>query len=283
MTSRYLSASYEKSKIPADLKRLFTSENKYQQFGEGLMDKDNLKIMSLILARGGSTGVPGKNIKPLCGKPLLAHTIEISQQSKFINRTVVATDSEAIADVAREYGADVPFMRPDDMSQKLSRAYDVYKYFLNGLQEKEDYRPDIVTLLFSTSYSKVVEDVDAAIEKLITTKCDWVFTVSPCEHHPHYFFRPISEDKMQHYIPFVDSYNLWGNRQELPPVYRIDGNAFVTWSENIENYTTYNVDMINHADKDIRYILCDEENAQDINTPLEFEFAEYLMSKRLNK
>ena len=246
------------------------------------MKKNNLKIMGFILAREGSTGVPGKNIKPINAKPLIGYTIDVAKASNYINRVVVATDGDDISKVAKEFGADVPFMRPSEMSHKLSRAYDVYRYFIKKLQDEEGYRPDIFVCLFSTSYTKTVEEVDAAIKKLIDTNCHWVFTVTECEHHPYRCFKPIDSDRMINFCTDVKSYDIWGNRQELPLMYRINGNAFVTWTENIENFETYNVDMIDYPDSDIRYVVCPQENSMDIDTPIDFEIADFLLSKKGN-
>ena len=209
---------------------------------------------------------------------MIGYTIDVAKASTYINRVIVATDGHDIAGVAREFGADVPFMRPADMSQKLSRAYDAYRYYLGKLKDEEGYRPDIFVCLFSTSYSKTTEEIDAAIEKLIQSKCDWVLTVSECEHHPYRCFSPVGEDRMECFVKDVKSFDIWGNRQELPPVYRINGNAFVTWSENIENYTTYNIDGVDHPDTDIRYVLCPQEHSMDIDTPTDFEIAEFLLA-----
>ncbi len=236
------------------------------------------KILALILARGGSTGVPGKNIKKLSGKPLIGYTIDAAKDSKHINRVIVATDYQEIAQVAKELGAETSIRRPEKMSQKLSRAYDVYRYYLKILEDNEGYRPDILVFLFSTSYSKTVDEIDKAIEKLMDTKCDWVFTVTEVEHHPYRMFIPKGDDQMINFCQDVKSYDIWGNRQELPTVYRINGNAFVTWTENIENFTTYNVDQVDYADSDIRYVLCPQESSMDIDTPVDFEIAEFLMS-----
>ncbi|MDP6109163.1 MAG: acylneuraminate cytidylyltransferase family protein [Rhodospirillales bacterium] len=244
------------------------------------MNTPQQEIMALILARGGSTGVPGKNIKPLAGKPLIGHTIEIAQASKHISRTVVATDSPDIANVARQFGADVPFNRLAEHSGVIDRAYDVYRYFIDQLKKLEDYRPDIMVFLFGTSYSKTVDEVDAAIHKLIETRCDWVFTVTEADHHPYRMFTPQGEgDRMVNFCTDVKSFDIWGNRQELPPTYRINGNAFVTWTENIENHTTYNVDQVDFTDADIRYVLCPQETSMDIDTSLDFDFAEFMMTR----
>lgn len=245
------------------------------------MKETNFKILAFILARGGSTGVSGKNIKLINGKPLIGYTIETAKASGYINRIIVGTDDSAISRASKNFGAEVPFARPEEMSQKLSRAYDVYKYFIHKLKNEEGYRPDIFVCLFSTSYSKTVEDIDSAIEKLIEAKCDWVFTVTECEHHPYRCFVPVGDDGMANFCKDVKSYDIWGNRQELPTVYRINGNAFVTWTENIENFTTYNVDMVNYSDTDVRYVLCPQEHSMDIDTPLDFEIADFLLSNNL--
>lgn len=262
------------------VKGMVNKHKKYSFMIKGFgMEKKELKIMALILARGGSTGVPGKNIKPINGKPLLTYTVEVANASRYINKVVVATDSQQIKKVAEASGAEVPFMRPEDMSQKLSRGYDAIRFFLKKFKKEQDYRPDILVCLFSTSYSKSVDDVDSAIEKLIKTKCDWVFTVTECEHHPYRFFAPTSDGRMENFCRDVKSYDIWGNRQELPPVYRINGNAFVTWTENFENFTTYNIDMVDYPDTDVRYVMCPQERSMDIDTPIDFEIADLLLSK----
>jgi len=239
--------------------------------------KTPFEILALIPARGGSTGVPGKNHKILNGKPLVAYTIEIAKASSYINRVVVATDDPKIAKVSIDFGADVPISRPTRISQKLSRAYDVYHFFLDHLRKSENYVPDIFVVMVGTSYSRTLKEVDAAIEKLITTNCDWVFTVTEAEHHPYRMFT-LEDDKLNPFCKDVSSWNIWGNRQELPLTYRINGNAFVTWTQNITKHKTYNIGQ--GFDSDVRYILCPQSHSMDIDTPFDFEIAEYLMKKR---
>ena len=224
--------------------------------------------------------MPGKNIRAIAGKPLLAYTIELAKKSKHINRVIVATDSSEIKKIAENFGAEAPFARPFEMSQNLSRAHDCYHFFLKKLKKNEGYRPDIFVCLFATSYTKTVKEVDTAIEKLIKTKCDWVFTVTECEHHPYRFFTPKGKDKMENFCKDVKGYILYGNRQELPPVYRMNGNAFVTWTENIENHATYNIDMVDYPDTDVRFVMCPQEHSMDIDTPFDFKIAEFILSKK---
>ena len=109
------------------------------------------KIMCLILARGGSKRIPHKNIKKLVGKPLIAYTIECAKRSKYINRIIVSTDDKVIAKVAKEYGAEVPFYRPDEISQDDSTELDSFKHALSWLKENENYEPDLIVKLFATA------------------------------------------------------------------------------------------------------------------------------------
>jgi len=102
------------------------------------------KIIAIIPARGGSKGLPGKNIIPLGGKPLIAHSIETAKKSKLIERVIVTTDDEEIADVAREYGAEVPFIRPAELAQDDTPPDPVLKHTLQFLEEKEGIKPEII-------------------------------------------------------------------------------------------------------------------------------------------
>ena len=99
-----------------------------------------------------------------------------------------------------------------------------------------------------------------------------------CGERSLYFTITAEVDKPKCFPEDVKSYDIWGNRQELPAVYRINGNAFVTWTENIENFTTYNVDMVEYSNTDVRYVLCPQERSMDIDSPLDFEIAEFLLS-----
>src|SRR3989344_749868 len=108
------------------------------------------RILALIPARGGSKGVPGKNIRLLAGAPLIAHSIRAAQESNYIDRVIVSTDDEKIAEVARIYGAEVPFLRPKEFAQDLTPDYPVFEHCLQWLAANENYRPDIVVHLRPT-------------------------------------------------------------------------------------------------------------------------------------
>tara|TARA_Y100000031_G_C8253141_1_gene401508 strand:+ start:1910 stop:2644 length:735 start_codon:yes stop_codon:yes gene_type:complete len=121
------------------------------------------KIIAIIPARGGSKGLPGKNIIPLGGKPLIAHSIETAKKSKLIERVIVTTDDEEIADVAREYGAEVPFIRPAELAQDDTPPDPVLKHTLQFLEEKEGIKPEIIVWLEPPCPFRTPEEIDEAV------------------------------------------------------------------------------------------------------------------------
>jgi len=125
------------------------------------------EILALIPARGGSKGIPRKNIKVVAGKPLIAYSIEQALASRFITRTIVSTDDPEIAQVAREFGAKVPFMRPGEFAQDLSPDIDVFRHALKWLRDRDGYACDLVVHLRPTGPVRRVELIDQAIELIL--------------------------------------------------------------------------------------------------------------------
>jgi CMP-N-acetylneuraminic acid synthetase len=133
-----------------------------------------MNIVGIILARGGSKRLPRKNVKLLCGKPLVAHSIETALQSKYINKVVLSTEDAEIKDVARAFGAEV-IDRPVELAQDETKSAPCVVHAVEEL-EKQGYKPDIVILLQPTSPNKTVKMIDDVIEKLINSDKDSVFT-----------------------------------------------------------------------------------------------------------
>ncbi len=129
---------------------------------------DNQTVISIIPARGGSKGLPGKNIRSLVGHPLIAYSIQASLSCPFIDRTIVSTDSEEIATIARQYGAEVPFIRPEALATDLSTDIEAFTHALHWLETHEQYRPDIVVHLRPTSPIRFLTDINTCIRKLQT-------------------------------------------------------------------------------------------------------------------
>ncbi|MEP6903238.1 MAG: acylneuraminate cytidylyltransferase family protein, partial [Actinomycetota bacterium] len=140
-----------------------------------------MKVLGLIPARGGSKGVPRKNIRLLNGKPLLAYTAETALQCKTLARVILSTEDAEIADVGRTCGLDVPFMRPLELAQDSTPSLNVVRHALLTLQANgEDF--DAICLLQPTNPLRRADDIDACVELLIRTKADSVISVLPVPH-----------------------------------------------------------------------------------------------------
>jgi CMP-N,N'-diacetyllegionaminic acid synthase len=193
-----------------------------------MADKSNktpMQVLALIPARGGSKGVPRKNIMMLGGKPLIAYSILQAQASQQINRVIVSTDDEEIAGVAREWGAEVPFMRPAEYAQDLSPDIDVFRHALTWLREHENYEPDLVVHLRPTGPARDVQLIDQAVDLLTThPEADAVRSVTVALQTPYKMWRlsPLGFLEPLFRLPGVaDCQSL--PRQQLPLAYWQNG------------------------------------------------------------
>ncbi len=179
-------------------------------------------ILTLIPARGGSKGILRKNIRNFAGWPLVAWSIAAAKQSKLVTRVIVSTDAEEIAAVAREYGAETPFLRPAEFAQDKTTDLPVFEHALKWLEEVEGYKPGIIVQLRPTSPIRPPGMVDAAISILINHKdADCVRGVVPAAQNPHKMWRFSGDDKPMKPLLGVEGiaepYN--APRQILPPIY----------------------------------------------------------------
>src|SRR3972149_628750 len=126
-----------------------------------------MKILAFIPARAGSKRVPNKNIKPLNCKPLIVYTIEAAIRTRHINRVVVSTNSSEIAEIAERYAAEVPFLRPEEISNSDSTEMEYFEHALDWFAENESYIPDLIVLLYPTSPLRKTESIDSAIETML--------------------------------------------------------------------------------------------------------------------
>lgn len=143
------------------------------------------EVLAIIPARGGSKGLPNKNILPLLGHPLIAYSIKAAIDSNLITKIIVTTDSQAIADVALQYGAEVPFLRPSEFAQDLSTDLDVFRHALNWLKENQNYNPDFVVQLRPTSPIRKAELIDNCIQKLADSTAESLRIVTPSPINPY--------------------------------------------------------------------------------------------------
>lgn len=188
-----------------------------------------MRVLGLIPARGGSKGVPGKNIRPLCGKPLLAYTAESALAAETLSRVVLSTDDEAIAGVGRELGLEVPFMRPAELAQDASPTLPVVRHALMELAaEGDDF--DAVCLLQPTNPLRRRSDIDGSVRLLIDTGADSVVSVLavPHEYNPHWVYLEDEEGFIRLATGGADPVS---RRQDLPGAFHRDGTVYVTRSE----------------------------------------------------
>ena len=179
----------------------------------------SMNILAVIPARSGSKSVPHKNIRDIAGKPMLAYSIEHAKASKYINRVIVSTDSEEYAAIAREYGAETPFIRPAEYATDTALDYDVFYHALTFLKESENYKPELVVQLRPTYPIRRVEDIDGMIEKMLADKeADSIRSIAPAKEIPYKMWLRGENDTI---VPFhreiPECYNM--PRQQLPKVY----------------------------------------------------------------
>ena len=227
------------------------------------------KILAIIPARGGSKGVPRKNIKDLDGKPLIAYTIEAAKKSKYIDRIVVSTEDEEIADVSKKNGGEVPFLRPTQLSQDNSPTIDCVIHMVNWLNEKENYVPDYVCLLQCTSPLRTYEDIDRTIEKAMNLEVDGAVTVCEAEVNP-YWTNIFDGNKLEY---FIEEGRQITRRQDLPKIYSVNGAVYVIKTNILLEKRTFETENITG------YIM-NSESSIDIDNELDFKFAEILIKEK---
>lgn len=178
-----------------------------------------MNILAVIPARSGSKSVKDKNIRKINGKPMLAYSIEHALNSRYINRIVVSTDSEQYAEIAKNYGAEVPFLRPAEYATDTALDYDVFQHCLLFLKEKEAYEADIVVQLRPTYPIRNIEDIDRMIEMLMENgEADSVRSIAPAKEIPYKMWRKKENGEITPLLLDIpECYNM--PRQELPKVY----------------------------------------------------------------
>lgn len=234
------------------------------------MKKSNNSILCLINARGGSKGVPGKNIKPLNGKPLIGWSVDVARQSKLIKKIVVSTDSEEIARVATKHGASVPFIRPSELATDTAKQIDVVNHalkFLESMGERYDY----VCILQPTCPLRSVEDVDGTLDLLISSGADSAITVTEVGgRHPRTLYKMHEGD--QKVTPYVEKNTSGVMRQNFEALYWRTGAVYALRTSVVKAGSLYG--------NDARGYKVPEERAFNIDTPFDFELTEaWLKSK----
>ncbi len=234
-----------------------------------------MNCVAFIFARGGSKGVPRKNIRDLDGVPLIAHSIEFAHECHLINRVVVSTDDEKIAEVAREYGAEVPFMRPPELAGDRSSEYDAWKHAINAFEQLCQEKIDVFVSLPPTSPLRATIDVENCIREFIETEADIVITVKEASRSPYFNMVRNDEQGFSRLVNLAPSGTRYIRRQDVPIVYDMTTVAYVSSPEFI-----LNSDAIFSGK--VRSVLVPDERAIDIDTMLDFRFAEFLSAQKGN-
>jgi len=231
------------------------------------------EILAIIPARGYSKGLPNKNILFLGDKPLIAHTIGKAMSSNKISRVIVSTEDSKIAEIAKKFGAEIPFMRPLELAQDDSPIYDVVLDTLKKLKEKENYEPDILVFLQSVSPFVTTKQIDSAIQKLIETDADVVYSI--CEFpYPLLWMQTLDGDKPKMIFNNVKI----KRRQDAPKSYKPTGAFYIVKTKTFLNRKDNLPMFVPKIGEDTRTIVTDEITATDIDTKIDFLWTTFLLN-----
>lgn len=229
------------------------------------------EVLAIIPARGGSKSIPRKNIRNFAGYPLIAYSIAAGKAAKNVNRLLVSTDDEEIASIAKDYGAEIPFLRPTELSQDDTPDLPVFQHALSWLEENEGYHPDILVQLRPTSPLRRTIHIDHAVQRLLEhPEADSVRTVCVPFQNPYKMWR-IGEDGFLHTLLTFDMpepYNL--PRQALPDVYWQTGYVDAAWTDTIQGKNSMTGD-------NILPLIIGAEEWIDIDSPHDWRRAERLL------
>ncbi len=229
-----------------------------------------MEILGVIPARGGSKGIPHKNIAMIGGQPLLAYTCHAALSSKRLTRVILSTDESAVADIGRHYGIEVPFLRPVELAKDDIPMLDVVQHGLRMLEEMENYRPEVVVLLQPTSPLRRAEHIDEAVDILLKTGADSVVSVVEVPHQ----FNPVSLMHLEEgrLLPYVESPPIL-RRQDKPRLYARNGPAVLAVQREvlIKKNSLYG--------NDCRPLVMNTEDSVDIDCPFDLDLAEFLLER----
>ncbi len=237
------------------------------------MSKDKVtRVLGLTLARGGSKSVPRKNIKLIAGVPLIGYTIAEALKSNLITRYIVSTDDKEIQQVAIECGADAPFLRPSEFSTDEASSVAAMQHAVDWVEQQEGVKYDYIVELMCTNPMKSVEDIDASIEKLISTQADSVIAVHQLEDHHPARIKKLVDDKI---VDFCIAEIPESRRQDLKPeAYIRSGSIYALKRDYLM------VDGKRYGSDNSRPYILPKERAVNIDTEIDFMIAEQFIKNR---
>lgn len=232
-----------------------------------------MKILCIIPARGGSKGIPYKNIKPLNGKPLLQYTAEAAKNSKFINKIVLSTDDNNIAKIGINLGLEVPFIRTSFLAKDDTPSLPVFTNTLEELEKIDGYKPDLIIILQPTSPLRTTKHIDEAFELYLSTNCDSLVSICEVPHNmnPYSVMKFSSDNTLEKFLDFDENNNL---RQYKPKFVARNGAAIY-----IFNYDCLMKKKSIYGESILGYKM-DKISSIDIDDEVDWEIASLFLSKK---
>lgn len=229
----------------------------------------NKLILGLVVGRGGSKGIPRKNIRLLCGKPLIAYAVEPGKQSKYIDRLIVSSDDAEIIEVARSYGAEAPFVRPAELASDTAKALPVIRHAVQFCEKEAGKRFDFIVYLEPTGPLRIVDDIDGAIEKAVNNNADSVVGLMELEDANPVRVKKIVNDRIE---PFAIPEPEGLRRQDQEKAYLRNGSVYVFRRDNIvENNSLW-------GEKSLPWVM-PRERSVNIDEESDFLVAEFFLKK----
>jgi CMP-N,N'-diacetyllegionaminic acid synthase len=227
-------------------------------------------VLVIIPARAGSKRLPGKNIRPLVGKPLVAWTIEAAREARGIDRLVVSSDSEEVLSIAHRYDPQLPLRRPEALANDTSLAIEYVRHALQELEGRGEGPFSVVVILQPTSPFTLTSDIDATIDVLHATGADSAVTVMEVDHAVHPFkLKELDGDRL---VPYLDEERGRMAAHELPRLYVRNCSVYVTRRGSIDRGQIIG--------DDCRAFVMPRDRSIDINEEIDLQFAQFLLSQR---
>ena len=230
-------------------------------------------VLVVISARRGSKGVPGKNLRLLGDRPLVAHAIRVAQSAKRVDRVVLSTEDAEIATVGREYGAETPFMRPPELAADLVPLLAVTKHGMEAM-DGLGYRAPIVVQLAATCPFVRPETIDRAVDLIVQAGADSAVTLKRIEHEHPYRAKVLRPDGS--FGPFLTDIDVerFQSRQELPELFCTSGAIYARRRQLLEEWSGHDFAF----GRTVKGIVLDDLEAVNIDRPVDFQFAEFLIA-----
>jgi CMP-N-acetylneuraminic acid synthetase len=227
-------------------------------------------VLGAVFARGGSKGVPRKNARMLGGKPLLAHSVEAALAATCLDRVIVSTDDDELAAIARQYGAEVPFVRPSNLATDESSEWSAWQHAIRAMSDLSGRDVDVLVSVSPTSPFRSPADIDLCYERLKETDADIVVTVTPAARSPYFNMVVLEGDRARLVIPPLQSLN---RRQDTPEVYDMTTVAYAARAPFV-------LDAQYMFSGRVSAVIVPAERALDIDSEFDFRIAEMIVRSR---